>query len=197
MAEVWSRLVTLPSGQAAGQTIELGPQVARVGYDQPPRVGTLRLGYLEPPAQTRPLLAVRATVRTPDGVLVVGPIDLPLVLGVELPVVVTIFPDSAPLATLQIAALAAIEAPIPGDGHATYSVVCGTGASVAVPIWAARCSVFLQSLQVLPAVWVLHDLAGATLATGSAGNWYGMPVPRGSRTLSIASNGPALVVWHY
>jgi hypothetical protein len=197
MAEVWSRLVTLPAGQTNGQTIELGPRIDRVGYDQPPRTGSLRVGFLEPPAQLRPLLAVRATVKTPDGVLIVGPIDLPLVLGVELPVVVTIMPDGAPLATLQVAALASVEAPIPGDGQATYSVACATNASVAVPIWAARFSVFLQSMQVLPAVWELHDLAGGVVATGSAANWYGMPVPRGSRTLTITSHGPALIVWHY
>lgn len=197
MADHWARIIPFPATMATSQTVEVGPPTDKVSGENPPLVGIVRLSYLLTAGQQAPADQVQAWVQVPDGSDQIGPIDLPAVLPVELPVKVSFQRAEGQRATDQtLVVCASLGGPILGEGQATESVLLGQGATAPVPLWAQRFTVYPANAPLAAVTWQLLATGGGIVATGTSPT-ISAPIPRSARTIQLTANAPGLVVWSY
>jgi len=183
MAAVWSQIVTfLPGANAPGsQSVWVGPpsfkRSQKLGDEQGSAIGTLRVGFVD---DVYPIALFEANIDImPAQAMRVGPVDLPMVLSVELPVRVTIATAAVLATPVQVSVSSAL---LPAAGQkfgATRSVTALAAAIVPVSSWVQSATVHAAGAQ-----WV--DAAAVPLAVLSVGTQN--PRPRSAVGILLAAN---------
>jgi len=184
MADVWTHAEMFPAGSTEPKRFEIGPPIHNVGYREGAIMGNLRIGF----ANGQPAQNFIAYVRLPDQGNLVGPIDVPCLLEMELPLTVILEPEAAP--TTDVLVELAVSAT--GGRDSTYgglrSVWVEDGNTIAIPQWTQA-----VSLGTTTATGQWLDAASAVI-----GDFAGNHNPRPRQAVQIQVNdADSLVIFHY
>lgn len=182
MADRWNRVLDFVAGAAQPRPADVGPRDP--SPQEPPLLGTLRIGF--PGSAVIPDWT--AEIQLPAQLLTVGPLDLPLVVAIELPVRVLVYPPPAGAVADTGVTVSAIPNAIgcQADGGTRAQVVLAA-ATVDVPQWVTGISVLSAGVSV-----DLLDAAAAVIDQVT-----GFRVPRPRQCVQVRAVGTTAILFHY
>jgi hypothetical protein len=181
MSDRWRRNIRFHVGDTAARMADVGPPDPTPDHSGP--FGALRVGFLG--IATVP--GWTAVVRICED-LEVGPLDLPFLIGLELPARVRITPPSGGVVVETIVSLSSTErAPAAIADGATYSQYVTLGTVVAIPQWVTAISLLSPLTNA-----TLRDSLGAIVDIIS-----GLRVPRPRGAVTVAPSADTALVFHY
>lgn len=181
MSDRWRRNIRFHPGDTAARVADVGPSDPEA--DESAIFGSLRAGF----AGIDIVPGWTAIVRIAEAVEL-GPIDLPLVMGIELPARVRITPPAAGVVDeTQVILSSTRRAPSAIVDGATFSRLVLGGTIVAIPQWVTAISILSPATNA-----TLRDSTGAILDIIT-----GLRVPRPRAAVSVAPSAPTELVFHF
>jgi len=181
MSDRWRRNIRFHPGDTAARVADVGP--SDPAADESAVFGSLRVGF----AGVDVVPGWTAIVRIAED-LEVGPIDLPLLLGVELPARVRITPPAAGVAAeTQVILSSTRWAPAAIAYGATWSQYVLLGTLIAIPQWVTAISILSPLTNA-----TLRDSTGAILDIIS-----GIRVPRPRAAVTVAPSADTELLFHF
>ena len=183
--QTWAKSDTFSAGQLATRQFQLGPDPEHVGTCKPILHGSLRVGFKgdeQAPEQ------FTGTIILPDDGGVIGPIDLPFEVTVELPLLVKVTPSVAPAADRDVIATVSTP-PLKLRWAATRRVFLPAGGgALVIPQW-----VHSVSVCEVDAAVTMFDALGNVLCAITGPVWD-VPRPRAAVLIATtAANGTAVL----
>lgn len=188
MADVWSHVFTFPAGSETPLPFELGPPDQTEsgewhGKEVSAVLGTLRLGFLE----RLPAVRFCARIILPDQGTELGPLDLPLLFPVELPIRFWVWPLVASDVDVKIEASAFRGCCSAGTFQATYLLECAAGLNE-LPQWVIAALPMLGT-----GVWA--DAAGNPCGPIVSGETWPSPRPRNAHYILTTTAATMLLFY--
>jgi hypothetical protein len=184
----WAKAETFPAGMASARQFQLGPEARGAGILVPIGHGSVRVGFEGHEQAPENFLA---ELVLPDQGQVIGPIDLPCELTVELPVLVRVWPEAAPAADRRVVVTASTP-PLKARWSATRRVYLLTApAYQVIPQW-----VHSVSCCEVDAAVSLFDALGNLLCAFTGPRWD-VPRPRLAVLISTTAAPGTAVLCSY
>ena len=183
MADRWNRFLDFAAAATQARVADVGP--GDPPPESPPTLGTLRIGFRGAAAA---LTEWTALIELPAQGIELGPVDLPCVLAIELPVRVYVRPPPTG-AVAATSALVSATPDTPGnqaDG-ATYTLQVPAATIVDVPQWVTTISVLSAGVAV--------DLLDT--AAGVIDQVTGFRIPRPRQCVQVRPVAPTAIVFGY
>ncbi len=177
----WSRVLNFPLGadQNNPRRFDFGPPRAMGN----PALGWLRVGFQNgiPPER------FAAIIEIADSINVIGPIDPPFEIHVELPIALTVFPETALSAPVTLGAIVSLWTKGDDCSCGRSVLVTTRGGAVAVPQWCRAISLLNPN-----ATGTFLDSLGAPMGT-----FQGWGAPRSRVCVAISVDQDSWVIFHY